>query len=66
MNTVTIADLPTEILQNFVFKYLGDIDIYNLSRAGNTRLRKISEDFSELGKFKNILRHSVCYNDVSN
>ncbi len=50
MNTMSIAELPTEILQNCVFKYLADIDIYNLGKAGNSRLRKISEDVSELGK----------------
>ena len=45
-NTLNIQDLPTEILQNALFKYLDRIDIHNLSKTGNWRLKEISEDYS--------------------
>ena len=46
----TFLDLPTEIIQKYVFKYLADIDIYNLGNTGNIRLKQISEDYVQLGK----------------
>ena len=35
----TIDDLPTEILEDYLFKYLHDTDIYNLSQTGSSRLK---------------------------
>ena len=34
-----------EILQTYIFDYLGYDDICSLSKTGNTRLREISEDY---------------------
>ena len=52
MITKGIVDLPTEILQTFIFKYLDDIDIHNLGEAGSRRLKEIAEanNVGELGK----------------
>ena len=50
----TIEDLPTEILQDYLFKYLHDTDIYNLGQTGSLRLREISENFIQLGKYLQI------------
>lgn len=47
----TIDDLPTEILQDYLFKYLHDTDIYNLSQTGSSRLKEVSENFIQLGKY---------------
>ena len=45
----TIEEMPTEILQDYVFKYLHDTDIYNLSQTGSLRLKEVSENFIHLG-----------------
>ena len=51
MSTTSILDLPTEIIQTFIFKYLDDIDIYNLGEAGSKRLKEISQGtIAQLGK----------------
>ena len=50
MAHTSILDLPTEIIQSFIFKYLADIDVYRLGRSGNTRLKEISEDYVQIGK----------------
>ena len=47
---ITIDDLPTEIIQDYLFKYLHDTDIYNLSQTGSMRLKEVSENFIQLGK----------------
>ena len=46
----TIEDLPTEIIQDYLFKYLHDTDIYNLTQAGSHRLKEVSESFIQLGE----------------
>ena len=51
MANTNIIDLPTEIIQSFIFKYLADVDVYNLGRTGNSRLKEISEDYVQIGKF---------------
>ena len=48
---ITIDDLPTEIIQDYLFKYLHDTDIYNLSQTGSARLKDVSENFIQLGKY---------------
>merc|ERR1712141_650329 len=45
---ITIDDLPTEIIQDYLFKYLHDTDIYNLAQAGSHRLKEVSESFIQL------------------
>ena len=47
----TIEDLPAEIIQDYLFKYLHDTDIYNLSQTGSLRLKEVSENFIQLGKY---------------
>ena len=47
----TIEDLPAEILQDYLFQYLHDTDIYNLSQTGSLRLKEISENFIQLGEY---------------
>ena len=46
----TIFDLPSEVLQTHIFRYLTDMDIYNLGMIGNNRSKEISEDYVQLGK----------------
>ena len=48
----TLEDLPTEIVQDYIFKYLEDTDIYNLSQVGSHRLNEVSESFLQLGTLK--------------
>ena len=40
-----VLDLPTEIIQNVVFKYLTCTDIESLTMIGNKRLKEISKDY---------------------
>ena len=47
----TIEDLPTEIIQDKLFQYLHDTDIYNLSQTGSLRLKEVSENFIQLGEY---------------
>ena len=50
-NNLMLEDLPTEIIQDYVFKYLGDTDIYHLSQTGSQRLKELSESFIQLGMY---------------
>ena len=43
-------DVPPEILQTYVFRYLNPIDIRNLGHIGSTRLKEISADYLKPGK----------------
>ena len=43
--------LPSEVLQTHIFRYLSDIDIYNLGMMGNKRLREVAEDYVQLGTY---------------
>ena len=61
MAAPTILDLPTEVFQNCIFKYLPDIDVYNLRKTGNLRMKQISEDHIELGKYPNIYIYIYIY-----
>ena len=47
----TIEDLPAEIIQDYLFQYLDDTDIYNISQTGSLRLKEVSENFIQLGKY---------------
>ena len=49
----TIEDLPAEIIQDYLFQYLHDTDIYNLSQTGSLRLKEVSENFIQLGEYPN-------------
>ena len=49
-NTIQISQLPTEILQTFIFKCLDDIDVWSLGQAGDTRLREITEQYLDMMK----------------
>ena len=52
MNGKNILDMPIEIFKKSIFKYLHNIDIYNLGESGSKRLKEISEDIvGQLGKF---------------
>ena len=53
LSVKSISDLPNEVLQMHIFRYLDDVDIYNLGLAGNTRLKEISHDHVK-GKFRKI------------
>ena len=48
--TKCILDLPVEIFRNHLFRYLSNIDIYNIGQTGNTKLQEISEACVQLGK----------------
>ena len=50
----TLDELPTEILHDYLFQYLHDTDIYNLSQTGSSRLKEVSENFIQLGKYLRI------------
>ena len=43
--SINIPDLPTEVFHCGIFKYLTDVDILNISRAGNVRLKEIATDY---------------------
>ena len=49
----TIEDLPAEIIQDYLFQYLDDTDIYNISQSGSLRLKEVSENFIQLGEYLN-------------
>ena len=49
----TIEDLPAEIIQDYLFQYLDDTDIYNISQTGSLRLKEVSENFIQLGEYLN-------------
>jgi len=40
-----ILDLPVELFHRGIFDYLTDIEILNISKAGNKRLAVIAEDY---------------------
>ena len=46
--TLQISQIPTEVLQTFIFKYLDDIDVWSLGQAGDTRLREITEQYLDM------------------
>ena len=52
MGGTSFLDLPNEIIQDFIFKYLDDVDIYRLGTTGSTRLKEICENFVQIGKLK--------------
>ena len=43
--SINIPDLPIEVFHCGIFKYLTDVDILNISRAGNVRLKEIATDY---------------------
>ena len=51
MTNPTFLDLPTEIIRKYIFKYLADIDVYNLRNTGSIRLRELSEEYVTLGNY---------------
>ena len=55
MTPKKIMDMPAEVLQTHIFRYLDDIDIYNLGMAGNQSLKEISTDYVQLGKHLEVL-----------
>ena len=40
-----LEHLPTEIIQTFIFPYLGHNDLDNLRKLNNLRLKQIVEDY---------------------
>ena len=50
-NNIMLEDLPTEIIQDYLFKYLEDTDIYRLGQTGSQRLLELSESFIQLGMY---------------
>ena len=62
MVTPTLLDLPSEIILKYVFKYLADIDVYNLRSTGSIRLKELSEDYVKLGKSReHIYKYDYIY-----
>ena len=45
-----LEHLPTEIMQTFIFPYLGYNDLDNLSKLNNLRLKQIVEDYKPCKK----------------
>lgn len=56
MNSTSLAELPVEIFHNGIFRYIDDIDIFNLGKTGSQRLKEIAEDFVQIGKFPDFVR----------
>ena len=51
MVEILLQDLPTEIIRQYLFPYLDDIDIFRLGNTGDTRLKEICDNFVEIGKY---------------
>ena len=49
IGSVELSDLP-DVPLRVIFKYLSDLDIYNLGQVGNFRLHEIAKGYVELGK----------------
>ena len=49
MTKIVLSDLP-DVPLRVIFKYLSDLDIYNLGQAGNSHLYDIASRHIELGK----------------
>ena len=49
MSCTGLSILPTEILRDFIFKYLSDVDVYRLGNCGDQRLKEICENFTQVG-----------------
>ena len=57
--------LPNEVIQNFIFTYLEDIDIYKLGQTGNYRLKELCEHNVKIGKYtytKRIITRNIFFN----
>ena len=52
MGGISFLDLPNEIIQVYIFKYLEDVDIYTLGKTDSTRLKEICENTVQIGKLK--------------
>ena len=46
-------DLPIEIIMHYLFPYLDDIDIFHLSKTGNSRLKELCDSYVNIGKYQN-------------
>ena len=46
-------DLPIEIIMHYLFPYLDDIDIFHLSKTGNSRLKELCDSYVKIGKYQN-------------
>ena len=51
MAALGFLGLPNEVIQNFIFKYLEDVDIYKLGQTGNYRLKEMCEHYVQIGKY---------------
>ena len=49
MPATNILDLPVEAFYYGIFKHLCDIEIYKLRKAGNRKLKELSEAYVQLG-----------------
>ena len=45
----TLANLP-EVPLRQIFRYLSDLDIHNLGQIGSPNIRRIANDYVQLGK----------------
>ena len=61
---ITIIDVPPEILQTYVFRYLNLIDVHNLSHIGSKRLKEISEDYAKRRKSNNMWYNGKHYDGI--
>ena len=49
MEFIALSDLP-DVPLRIIFRYLSDLDIYNLGQVGNAHLQEIANGHVELGK----------------
>ena len=64
MSCIGLSILPTEILRDFIFKYLSDVDVYRLGNCGDQRLKEICENFTQVGRLwlqKKISNIEICF-----
>lgn len=52
MSSLTISDLPTEVIESFILPFLSYNDVQNLGRVGNRRLKEIAVAYSVDNKSK--------------
>ena len=56
MTVAYLLDLPTEIIRDYLFPHLDNVDLLRLWQTGNTRLKEIVKNY-QLKQFKHKLNN---------
>ena len=48
MSLTSIQHLPSEVITHYIFKYLDEVDIYNVGQTGSKFLMEASEQMVKL------------------